>query len=109
MPIVAIRFGRKKMKGTLMRRRLLVVLLLASMAGCASYEPPAPKLDHPAHPKAQPGTVEPLPSTLEIDRNNLPSSPPELQEEDMKQMNGGVTSQSCGDGAVDTEKGETRA
>jgi len=92
-----------------MRRRLLVALLLASMAGCASYEPPAPKVDHPAHPKAPPGTIEPLPSTLEIDRDNLPSSPPELRQGDMKPMHDDVTSKRCGEGAGDAEKGGARA
>lgn len=71
-----------------------MALLLASIAGCASYEPPSPGSDHPAHPKARPGTVEPLPSTLEIDRDNLPSPPPELQRGQMQHEQDAATPQS---------------
>lgn len=69
-----------------MAQKSLMLILVAFVWGCAPYEPPEPSLDHPAHPDAREAVTRPLPSTLEIRHESLPSRPPELQEKGMDSM-----------------------
>lgn len=67
-------------------KRTMAMLALFCLAGCHTYQPPAPPADHPAHPEARPGFVEPLSPVLHVDGDSLPSRPPELQRQGMSHM-----------------------
>jgi len=68
-------------------KKLLIVLVTICFAGCTTYELPSAGSDHPANPQARQGHASPESSILEIDRDRLPSKPPELRQEGMKHMN----------------------
>ena len=60
-------------------RALALLLCVAGLAGCRSYEPPPVTAGHPASPEAPVAPLTPAPSTLDINKANLPSMPAEPQ------------------------------
>lgn len=73
-------------KGETHVMRQMAILAAFCLAGCRSYESPVPPADHPAHPEARAGFVEPLSPVLRVEHDRLPSRPPELQRQGMGHM-----------------------
>jgi hypothetical protein len=59
---------------------------LFAAAGCAGATLPAPGSHHPANPKAQSAALSRPSGTLDIDEDNLPVPPPQMQTEGKMHM-----------------------
>ncbi|AQT68133.1 hypothetical protein STSP2_01288 [Anaerohalosphaera lusitana] len=60
-------------------KAVATITFIILIAGCAKYEMPAPATSHPAHPDAQTTPLDPVATTLAIDEENLPQTPPEFK------------------------------
>lgn len=84
--------------------RFIFVCCFLAAAGCARIEMPVTGSHHPANPKAQSAALAGHSNTLDIDEDNLPAPPPQMQSEMKTHTEGSHSSGSSGHRKGATDK-----